>query len=179
MGPPDDIEVLFADVEAGRVDSLRQGGHEASWSLPEGWAVEACMGFDSYGHALFRFSSSLGFPLEWDEVLVARLRIRTNDLTGDLNPDTGVTVSPLSVVVSMAQDNAVGDWSAVCKPFDYNFGPTTGNGRWSTPTSPKSFVPVPTGSKTSMLLLFSCFCFAGLWLILRARVRRDGCFLVR
>ncbi len=118
----------------------------------------SCTPFDKNGHAPARIS--LIDPSGPDGIAprgepgVGRLTTNPNGLSAFTNPETNVTVPPLSVVVSFAQDHPErGDaWTEpACGTFD--FGPTTGNGLWSTATSATAFLPVPSLSSTGKLAL--------------------------
>lgn len=175
---PDDINVLYLDVEAGTLqgEPAAAGGRAAEFTLlPDGWTAENCTGFDENGHALFRLTNESGQPLSFGgSSMKVRFKIRANDATEDENKFSGVTVPRLSVVLSIAQDQPDlsqddREWSAACAADDYSYGPTSVNGLWSPASPSTAFLAVPSLSTWGKGMLLAMVAGFGVHLMLRSR----------
>lgn len=170
-GAPAPICELYVDVEAGKLGADGGGSRDAQFTfLREGWTAENCTGFDSNGHALFRLTTECDpqDPNPDNRIIFGespfkgRFRMRANDATEDTNPETEVVVPPLTMLLSMAQDQpglAPDDreWTAVCAPGDYSFRPGAipTNGLWSIRLEGKGFLRVPAMSMWAKGLLLA------------------------
>ena len=100
--------------------------------------------------------------------------LRTNDATENTNPDTQTTVPPLSIVMTIAQDQPdVPDedrgWTSACQAGDYSFGPTQLNGLWSIPAEAPAFLRVPSLAAWGKTTLLAVLAVCGTLLVLRSQ----------
>lgn len=175
---PDPIDVFYLDIEAGRLGATGAGDRDVFWTLPVGWNASNCTGFDDNGHAVFKIDRpdpNIGGPILFlDSPLKGRVRIRTNDLTENTNTETEVTVPPLSIILTVAQDQPDvpeedRGWTAVCQAGDYSFGPTQLNGLWSIPKEAPAFLPVPSLAAWGKTTLLATLALCGTLLIRRSQ----------
>lgn len=175
---PDPIDVFYVDIEAGRIGASGAGDRDVAWILPIGWIASSCTGFDNNGHALFKIEHPdpiIGLPILFQlAAFKGRVTIRANDISEDTNSETNVTVAPLSIRMTVAQDQPDvpeedRGWVATCEAGDYSYGPTQTNGLWSIHDEVPAFLRVPALSGWGRTILLSTLAALGWLLVLRSR----------
>ncbi len=146
------ISDFYIDVEAG------DGGAICTdMTPPSGWSVALCAGFNNNGRALYRFYG--GTPINLNGEVHGRLKIDTNGMSPNTNPQTGIVVPALSVVLHAAQAQD----DATC---DFNFGPSN-SGEWSIRAVATAYLPVLASATWAKIVLALSITLAGTLLLFR------------